>query len=347
MMDDRIDLQSIRYALDKLDPSSAPILWARLMSCFKTQESQLQQLSVRLKKSVSQLVSKASQVQDPKIKDAFCRRLLTLHRVLKSLIKSNSSIISEMSVTVYNALTCGDDRQEIWGTRFCSEEAFSDEEWEEALKGSRPLTVEKPSFFKYYFIYALALAYTQLITLLTPRRWFNKIMATGPYQVNLYLGALPLATPFRNDLDILNKEGIGAVLSVVEPFENHSLGWISSPILPSQWEERGIKQLQIPMEDIGSSPIADVERGVEFIRWNVLNKNSVYVHCKAGQERSALIVMAYLIKYENLSAREAFASVKSQRYQAGFGDSHSKMRTLLDYERRVYGVSGLPGTKNC
>jgi atypical dual specificity phosphatase len=61
------------------------------------------------------------------------------------------------------------------------------------------------------------------------------------------------------------------------------------------------------------------------------------VHCVAGVSRSASLVCAYLIKYENMSLRQAYQYVKMARPiirpNVGF------WKQLIDYEKRLHGAS--------
>ncbi len=314
----------------------------------------LQDLILHLKEVVDQTVHSVRGETDQKIKyitflqfqdlrmrvqkevdEGVFRDLMQKHSADKPLLEEFKRSTSQMQAILYNALIRGNDRQEVWGTRFCPEEVFSTKNWESVMAMTQHLFLEKPGIFKYVFLYSFSLLLTQVASIVFAQNWWNKITTTGPHKVPIYLGALPLITPFKNDLENLKKENIGAVLTLVEPFENHSTGWISSPVTTTDWKNAKIKQLQIPIEDFNTGSIEQIELGVEFIRWNVLNDRSVYIHCKAGRGRSALVLMAYLIKYEQLSAKEAFKLVQSQRAHAGFSESSSKMKTLLEYERRV------------
>ena len=55
------------------------------------------------------------------------------------------------------------------------------------------------------------------------------------------------------------------------------------------------------------------------------------VHCKLGVSRSTTFVIAYLIKYANLTTDEAFAFVKSKRSSIKPNDGF--MRQLYMYEK--------------
>lgn len=353
MLTSSIDFSSIKNDIRALlDPPPKASLTSFFAYFWKQDPSQalvskLERLSLDLKTKVALTTNYARKTQDQKIKYTACQQILQMNSLLQNeskqgvfqqIIKEHPSArqtIDAMISTVNNALVRGNDKQEVWGTRFCPEEALLDAQWEGFMRTTRLRPIDPVGWFKYYVLFAVSLIWTQLLSITTSRNWRDKILTTGPYQANLYLGALPLITPLRNDLNDLQKMGIKAILSVVEPFENNTMGWISSPITPEQWEEAGIKQLQIPLEDFFGGTISEIEGGVEFIRWNVINDRSIYIHCKAGRGRSALILLAYLIKYEDLSTDEALARMQLTRPHAGFEESSIKMQTLREYEKRV------------
>ena len=59
-------------------------------------------------------------------------------------------------------------------------------------------------------------------------------------------------------------------------------------------------QLRIPTLDFDAAPsVEEIEEGVAFIKSFKEKNESVYIHCKAGRGRSALLVVCYLIKVIN------------------------------------------------
>jgi atypical dual specificity phosphatase len=71
---------------------------------------------------------------------------------------------------------------------------------------------------------------------------------------------------------------------------------------------------RIPIPDMTVPPIPELERGADFVRtWIERKKKNVYVHCKAGRGRSVAVVLAYLVKWQGLSAEEAQKVVHSVR----------------------------------
>lgn len=220
---------------------------------------------------------------------------------------------------------------------YCPEEFFNDIEWETLMETCAKLNPESPSLSKYYLYYTLSLGCNQTMSLAGNWNFWDTIFEVGTTKI--VLGALPLTIGamgyvMRNDMEKLKTEGIEAVLSVVEVFENTSPGFIASPITPAEWKDNNIKQLQLPTPDFQTISLELIQRGVEFLRWNLINNRSVCIHCKAGRGRSALILMCYLIKYHGFTAEEAFNLVRKNRNQAGFKQNDPKYITLLDFERR-------------
>lgn len=81
----------------------------------------------------------------------------------------------------------------------------------------------------------------------------------------------------------------------------------------------GVEYLRIPIEDnleVDQIMLAGeyLTLGVEFIRkWATLKNEPVLVHCWAGRQRSAAMVVAYLIKYHNMDLPEAIQFVLNKR----------------------------------
>ncbi len=215
---------------------------------------------------------------------------------------------------------------------FCPEESYCDQHWENVIAECKNLANHPVSWTTYYVKYSLPLAFNDFMNKFT-WDWWNEI---GKFEKGkLFLGALPIKRlTGRNDLEkLLDYENIHAVLSVTEVFENRAKGLMTSAITPDEWESQGIKQLQILSADFETISIENINRGIEYIHWNLKNSRNIYVHCKAGRGRSALIEMCYLVKYHNMTAEEAFKTIKNARPQAGFSKNNPKWTTLKQYEK--------------
>jgi len=75
-----------------------------------------------------------------------------------------------------------------------------------------------------------------------------------------------------------------------------------------------------------------------------INYKIISVHCMAGKSRSASFILAYLIKYEGMSLKEAYRMLNTKRNiypNMGF------MRQLMDYELKVSGKSSIDYDEIC
>lgn len=158
-------------------------------------------------------------------------------------------------------------------------------------------------------VYEISLAYNCIRNKIDPVKWPKYDAITD----DLFLGRLPT----KNDNDHISFPQdfeIGAVLSMVEHFENHSLGILTDPVTPEDWKSLGIEHLQIEAKDFHPLTIDEIREGVEFIEENIEKGLKVYVHCKAGRSRSAAIIIAYLVKNGICeTVEDAIAFVKQKR----------------------------------
>jgi len=221
---------------------------------------------------------------------------------------------------------------------------YSNKEWRHEMKKS----LTGPSGFTLfkYCIYAISFAYIEIVYYSyrffkgenKKRALFNQVIKTHQASnTALFLGSIPVRKRVfssRNDVTNLRQNhNIQAVLSVVERFENNARGLFTTPTPPTDWKKHKVKQLQLPTRDGFPVDVDLVEKGVEFIHWNLKNHRSVYVHCKAGQERSGITVLCYLIKYQKMSVQQALAFLKEQRPQLNL--NKKKLRTAYAFEKRL------------
>lgn len=69
----------------------------------------------------------------------------------------------------------------------------------------------------------------------------------------------------------------------------------------------------IPVKDKESPSYDQLSIGSSIINEAVINKNTIYVHCKYGHGRSPTMVAAYFIRYLNMNVFEAIQFVSQQR----------------------------------
>ncbi|KAL3499653.1 hypothetical protein ACH5RR_038746 [Cinchona calisaya] len=108
------------------------------------------------------------------------------------------------------------------------------------------------------------------------------------------------AVPFRSDVSQLKDLGVGAVITLNEPYET---------LIPtSLYKAYGILHLVLPTRDYLFAPsLDDICQAVDFIHENASCGKCTYVHCKAGWGRSTTIV----VKYEQMTPDVAYDYVKS------------------------------------
>ncbi|CAF0879025.1 unnamed protein product [Brachionus calyciflorus] len=131
------------------------------------------------------------------------------------------------------------------------------------------------------------------------RKWYTRI------DEHCVLGALPMK---RNYKEIIQKENIKAVLTLNQDHE------LELSIPQKEWMNEGVDFLQVSVEDYtGVANLEQIEKSLTFITKHKNMNQCVYVHCKAGRYRSALIVACYLIHHKNMSPQEAIEHLKMLR----------------------------------
>jgi protein-tyrosine phosphatase len=94
------------------------------------------------------------------------------------------------------------------------------------------------------------------------------------------------------------------------------------------------KYIKYPWSDIESFNILDeLDKIISLIHVLIIEGKNVFVHCGAGVSRSVSVVIAYLIKYNNMKYDQAFNLIKSIRWfikpNSGF---------VEQYEQLIYNV---------
>jgi protein-tyrosine phosphatase len=91
-----------------------------------------------------------------------------------------------------------------------------------------------------------------------------------------------------------------------------------------------------PIRDAEPAPSLDwLRRQVDFLREQHDAGNTVYVHCRNGVSRSAMVVVAYLMHIKGWSRDEALRFVQARRPVAR--PHPAFMRLLLEWEQQITG----------
>eukprot|EP00961_Rhodomonas_salina_P118789 1598866-Rhodomonas_salina.2 len=154
----------------------------------------------------------------------------------------------------------------------------------------------------------------------------ERLASTSP---TLAIGGMPLPWQIRS----MHSRGIRGIVNVCDEFEGY----------PGLYSELGVEQCRCPTVDYCNVSPKNIAKGVSFIHRKVQVRSallrrsrlrektgeitgcgsiltsewqageSVYVHCKSGIGRCAMVLVCYFATHHNMSVEEANAYVKSWR----------------------------------
>lgn len=126
---------------------------------------------------------------------------------------------------------------------------------------------------------------------------------------NVYAGRAPL---FRDEVQNLRTLGVTHILDLREEIEWTTPSQFGRSAL-AEIERYGLARLSVPVGDAHPPTAADLDRGLDFIETALHLGGTVYVHCRAGRERTAAVVACWHARRRGCSAREALAELRSRR----------------------------------
>jgi hypothetical protein len=97
-----------------------------------------------------------------------------------------------------------------------------------------------------------------------------------------------------------------------------------------------IKYCQVPVNDEPAADIGIYLEGATTFLHAMLLQSSVLVHCEQGMSRSTTIVMAYLMRYHNMTRDQAYVHCKTKRPMVNPNEGF--WRQLEDYETKLVSV---------
>ena len=154
------------------------------------------------------------------------------------------------------------------------------------------------------------------------QKYLNNTFESTEIIDNLWIGSLESSC----NKQALQERNIETIISAV-------LG--ASAMFPFDFKYERAKLRDVEDENI----IKEFDKLLPIIRKELVNNRGVLCHCIAGRSRSASIVVAYLIRYHNMTAEEALKYIKNKRTQVDPNSGY--INQLKEYEQMVL------AEKNC
>jgi protein-tyrosine phosphatase len=140
-------------------------------------------------------------------------------------------------------------------------------------------------------------------------QWFRRFGFADVYD-GLVVGAIPLD---NEDVRTLDWIGVGQILNLVDD-EEYLDG--SRPIVTMALNDAGIEEHRIPIADYGSLSDAALEEATTVVNRWLDDGKTVYIHCRAGWQRSAAVAAGVLAIRERVDVDSALGVVQSRRPSA-------------------------------
>ena len=167
-------------------------------------------------------------------------------------------------------------------------------------------------------------------------RWLSSKFSSRPtnfsWVIKNGLAGSGLPLTFEQFKWLVN-HGIGTIVTVREvPLPSH---WFSfedkKNSNPGTLEPRKINYLHLRVEDYHSPTVQEIDSTVKFIENEIKANRPVLVHCAAGKGRTGTILGAYLLRNENIGARDAITRIRNIR--PGSIQTDSQEKSLYEFEK--------------
>lgn len=140
-------------------------------------------------------------------------------------------------------------------------------------------------------------------------RWFRSY-GFADVAERLLIGAYPLD---EEDVSMLARLHVSRVLNVVEDAEYpEGAREAASRALSAA----GIAEERLPMPDYGGLPSPEIDSVVETVSGWLDERETVYLHCRAGWQRSAALAAAIVATRSGVELNRAMAQVQARKSSA-------------------------------
>jgi protein-tyrosine phosphatase len=136
---------------------------------------------------------------------------------------------------------------------------------------------------------------------------FNEMTCNSSHK--LFLGAQP--DKFGGFRPLFGAHNIRTVVSLNSEKERAGNLWMAPPT-EKEYSEHGIEYFKVTLCDHSPLTVSMLAMSADKIQEG-LQRGDVYVHCKAGQGRSAQGVLAYYMKFEHRPVDEAISQMQHDR----------------------------------
>jgi predicted protein tyrosine phosphatase len=139
--------------------------------------------------------------------------------------------------------------------------------------------------------------------------WFRSYGFADVYD-DLLIGAYPLDA---DDVAMLDRLGVKRILNLVED-EEYEAG--ARPGVIAALQEAGIEERRMKLTDFGHLPPEALEAAVQTVVGWLRQDARVYVHCRAGWQRSPAVAAGVLAVCEGVDIKQALAQVQARKPSA-------------------------------
>jgi atypical dual specificity phosphatase len=141
--------------------------------------------------------------------------------------------------------------------------------------------------------------------------WFVKfgLAAVDPDR-RLFIGAIPTD---HGDVDALSERGVEVVVNLCEDSEYPAGARID---VEAALARAGIGERRLPFTDHGSLGLPQLDAAIGEVMQQLDTGRRVYLHCRAGRQRSTAVATGALAVREGVSLKDALTVIQERKPDA-------------------------------